>query len=206
MKTYLAACAALTLAAALPAHANLLFDGGFEQTVIGFGGYATVNSTPAWTGAPNIEVQNHVAGSPYEGNQFVELDTNANSSMYQDLTTIAGTTYQIHFQYSPRPGVSALSNGIELLWDNSLYAMVALSGIGLADTVWTGYDLTALASGPTSRIQFNAFGPSDGLGGYLDNVSVSAVPEPGTLQIFGLGLVILATVAGTRRRAPSMSF
>ena len=194
------AFAALALSAVLPVHANLLVDGGFEQPALSRGSYGTFTAIPGWIGVPNIEVQNRVAGSPFEGDQFVELDTNANSSMYQDITTIAGVTYKIHFEYSPRPGVAALSNGIQALWDNSLYALVALNGLGLNDTSWSGYDFTTVAAGSTSRLTFSAFGTSDGLGGYLDNVSVTAVPEPGTLQIFGLGLVILATVVGTRRR------
>jgi len=204
MNSLKTAFAAIAFTAAVPAHANLLLDGGFEQPALSRGSFTTVTSMPGWIGAPTIEVQNHVAGSPFEGNQFVELDTDANSSMYQDIATIAGVGYKIHFEYSPRPGVSALSNGISASWGNTLYAMVALNGLGLNDTAWTGYDFTAYATGPSSRLMFSAFGTSDSLGGYLDNVSVTAVPEPGSLQIFGLGLVILATIAGTRRRKSSV--
>ena len=193
---------ALAVVTTAPAHANLVVNGGFEATPVAPNAFATLAAIPGWVGAPTIEIQNHVAGSPYEGNQFVELDTNANSGMFQDLSTIAGTSYRIHFQYSPRPGVAASSNGIQFLWNDALFAIVALSGTGLNDTVWSGYDLTAVATGPLSRIGFYAVGISDSLGGYLDNVVVTAVPEPGTLQVMGLGLVLLATVSGTRRRRP----
>lgn len=206
MRIYKTAFVALTLAlaaaAAIPAHANLLIDGGFEQPAIADGSFATLTAIPGWIGAPTIEVQNHVAGTPYEGNQYVELDTDGNSSMYQDFATAIGATYRIEFQYSPRPGVSAASNGLAFLWDNSPYAMMALSGIDLADTVWSGYDMTAVATSSLSRVSFTAFGISDSRGGYIDNVRVTAVPEPGVLPLFGLGLVILATRLRTRRRTP----
>ena len=200
MKAIHAAVAALTLSAALPAHANLLVNGGFEDRAIAYGTYATTTSLFGWDGAPDIEVQNHVAGSPYEGNQFVELDTSANSAMQQSFASMAGATYQLHVDYSARPGVTAASNGIELLWNGVALATLATSGTGLADTVWTGYDFLAVASGTTSRIGFAATGISDGLGGYLDNVVVTAVPEPGVLELLGLGMVLLATTSGARGR------
>lgn len=185
-----AAAAALALVATLPVRANLLVDGGFESPAIAYGSYATYASLPGWTGAPNIEVQNHVAGSPYEGAQFVELDTSANSAMAQSFASVAGATYRIAFRYSPRPGVAAASNGIEFLWNGVVLATLASNGVGLSDTLWTGYDFTAVASGARSRVGFAAVGTSDSLGGYLDDVVVTAVPEPGVIGLLALGAVL----------------
>ena len=193
--------AALTLAAAVPAHANLLVNGGFESTSVGYGGYAIFSTVSGWVGAPDIEIQNHVAGSPFEGNQYVELDTTRNSAMYQDFATTAGTVYTIHFEYSPRPGIVASSNGIEFLWNGVVLSTLALDGVGNADTVWTSHDFTTVATGATSRVEFRAIGTSDSLGGYLDNVSVAVVPEPMTVSLMFGGLAAMVGF-GTRRRTP----
>ena len=174
-----------TLAAAAPAHANLVVNGSFEADAIAAGTYAIFPTITGWTGTPDIELQNRVAGSPFAGNQLVELDTTRNSGMYQDIATTPGATYAIHFQYSPRAGIAASSNGIEVLWNGVTLATIALSGLGNGDTVWSGYDFSGFASGALSRIEFRATGTSDSLGGYLDNVSVAAVPEPMTVAVRG---------------------
>jgi hypothetical protein len=200
MNKFKSALAALALTAAIPAHANLLVDGGFEQPVIATGSYSIFTASPGWVGAPDIEIQNHIAGSPFEGNQFVELDTTRNSSMYQDFTSQTGAHYTIHFQYSPRPGVAASSNGIEFYWNGMLFGSFAFNGIGNSDTMWNGFDFTAIATGSTSRVEFRAIGASDSVGGYIDNVSVAAVPEPETLPMLALGLIAAVGAGAARRR------
>jgi hypothetical protein len=46
------------------------------------------------------------------------------------------------------------------------------------------FDLLATSS--TTRLQFTAVGTSDSFGGYLDAVSVNAVPEPSVLALSGI--------------------
>lgn len=198
------AVAALGLGVATSVHANLVTNGGFEAPVMALNSFGTFTSIPGWTGAPSIEVQNHAAGSPHSGSQLVELDTTANSAMFQDILTNAGQMYTITFAYSPRPGIAASSTGIDFLWNGSLVQNFATSGINLADTAWTVFSFNLLATGSTSRIGFAATGTSDSYGGYLDdvtaNAAVTAVPEPETLSLFGAGLVLAALGQRRRRR------
>jgi hypothetical protein len=78
------------------AQANLLTNGGFEEPALGWGGWSIVASMPGWSGgAGGIEIQNHAAGSPYEGKQHIELDAYANSSMSQTINTEPGKSYSI---------------------------------------------------------------------------------------------------------------
>ncbi len=196
----LAALALATTLAAAPAHANLVVNGGFEADAIAAGTYGIFTTITGWTGAPDLEIQNRVAGSPFAGDQLVELDTTRNAGMYQDLATAPGASYAVHFEYSPRPGVAASSNGIQVLWNGIALATLALSGAGNGDTVWAGYDFTAFAPGSMSRLEFRATGTSDSLGGYLDNVSVTAVPEPMTVSLVFAGLAIASFLSTRRRR------
>ena len=188
------------------ARADMILNGGFEAPVITNPSFSTFQSIPGWTTAfgPGIEIQNHVAGSPFEGNQFVELDSSANSGMYQDIGTVIGQQYLLSFAYSPRPGVAANSTGIDVLWGGSLVSGIAQSGVGLSDTAWQIFTFNLTATSDVTRLQFNATGISDSLGGYIDAVSVNAVPEPSSLAMCGIaGLGIVARMRRNRKLVAS---
>lgn len=191
------------------ATAGLITNGGFEAPVISSGTYSIFGSIPGWTTSfgPGIEIQNNIAGTPYEGSQLVELDSDANSGMYQDIATVAGKTYKLSFAYSPRAGVGADSNGIDLWWDGGFVANITASGIGNPDTVWSLHSYDLVASSALTRIEFGATGISESLGGYLDAVSVcpTAVPEPSSLVLSGVGGVFGLGYLRSRRRAKNNS-
>src|SRR4051812_24412414 len=92
--------AALSLMAAQAA--NIVVNGGFEAPAVPSGNYSLFYpSIPGWTLATGdyIELQNHIAGTPAEGSQFLELDSTGNSSVYQDLNTLAGQSYLLSFLF-----------------------------------------------------------------------------------------------------------
>ena len=190
-------CAAIAASAFAAQAQNLVVDGSFEATSVTGGKWITVGSTLGWTGDPNIEIRNAAAGNAQQGFNFVELDTGGNSSMYQDVIASAGL-YQLSFWYSPRQSVAAGSNGLSFTFgnlSNNVLANVAGSGSG---NVWQQYTSNVLLTGNT-RLTFSAIGKSDSYGGSLDNVSVTAVPEPETYAMMLAGLALMGTIARRRK-------
>lgn len=178
------------------ASAGVILTSNFDSVAVGPGGYTTVASVEGWTaGANGIEIQNNAAGAPYSEPNLVELDTFANSSMFH---TLGSGTYEVSYYYSPRPGIGSGSNGISLSIGST--ALDAVTGNGGGTTAWALRSVRfTTAGGP---LTFAATGTSDSYGGYLDNISISTVPEASTwvLLVAGFGLVGLAT-----RRRPMRS-
>lgn len=158
---------------------NIVSNGSFEDPSLGFGTWSVYPSITGWTttSGSGIEIQNHAAGDPSDGDQLVELDSFSNSGMKQTLNTASGYIYTISFDYSPRPGVSASSNGIDVYWDGNLIASITADGG--PNTIWTTYPYPVTATGSSTDLEFVATGTNDSLGGYLDSVSLvlSGCPE-----------------------------
>ena len=191
MKISTLLAAGLACVVAAPASAAVVFSSTFENVPggPGPGTFVILPAADGWTGSPNIELQNNVAGAPAPngGAVFVELDTFSNSAMTR---AIGAGTYLLDFLYSPRPGVAQGSNGIEVLLNGTALGSIAQQGVG--STVWSQIFYGPFTATAGSTLTFRAIGTSDGLGGYVDNITLAtAVPEPTAwaLLILGFGVV-----------------
>ena len=182
---------------------NLVVNGGFEEPALSSGSYDIYPSIPGWSlvyGA--FEVQNHVAGNPYEGNQHLELDAYRNANIYQDITTLPGKHYTLTFAFSPRPGVA--DNKLQISWNGNIIDTLSKSGTGKYNTDWALYTYDLTATGTTTRLGFENLDSPDSYGTYLDAVSVTqvestSVPEFPTVALPIIGIIGLMFLFQRRR-------
>jgi len=182
---------------------NLVVDGSFEDQAQAAGSWNVYNAINGWTtvSGSGIELRNDVAGTAYDGVNFVELDSYSNSAMAQTLTTVAGASYDLSFAYSARAGVSAGSNPIQVLWNGVGITTVTANGSNLSGNDWHLFNYTVTGTG-SDTLTFRAIGVNDSLGGSLDAVTVTAaVPEPSTYAMMFLGFGLMG-VSLSRRRKP----
>lgn len=193
------AAAATALLATFSAQAGLV-NGSFETDPQAPGSWAIYSALAGWQGGSSgIELRDSVAGNAQDGSNYVELDTTRNSSMWQTVLTDAGSNYEVSLWYSPRTGVASSSNGIEVWWDNSQLGTLTGSGANTSGNVWRQYSFNVTGTG-SNTLRFVATGTSDALGGSLDNVRLSNVPEPASLALV-LGALAAGGLVMRRRRA-----
>ena len=160
---------------------NLLCNTDFEnnQITTSLIIFDAIN-VPCWgtTAADNqIEVWSSGAlGVPsYSGNQFVELNANVVSTLYQNFTTLPGTSLSISFAHRGRSGVDVMSVSIGPV--GGPYTTLGTYSDG--NTAWGYYTvsyLVPLGLGNNYALRFNsvsAAGGNQSIGNFLDAISIN---------------------------------
>lgn len=207
MKKLLATALLIATPVLSQAAPNLIVNGSFESPAIASGDLAFLSTFPGpdlsgWF-TPAVEVRNNLVGAAQEGSNFVELDVSSNSWIAQSFATTAGQAYNLSFWYSPRAGVASSSNGISAFLNGDEEVTLSGNGTNHNGNVWANFNTTFIAGpGSVTSLAFLAVGTSDGLGGSLDNVSVTAVPEPETYALLLGGLALVGFSARRRSEKP----
>lgn len=189
MKTLKMSAFAILLSASAISVANaaLIENGSFEGPEVT--GNQFPNNVPGWSSVGSIEIWNNdfIGPNADDGAQYVELNSRYKGpySIFQNFGTVSGTIYEVSFAHSAR------SNNLE---EFSFY-MGDENGNGKTVNIvngpkntWFTSTFKFMATEETSKIQFTTITTGTS-GNFLDNVTVTDVPEPGTLALLGLGLV-----------------
>jgi len=189
--------------------APLIINGGFEVTpgtAIGGGGgwkYYDSSQVPGWDGS-NIELWTELGITSYEGQNHAELNSHgANDgawSIFQEFDTIQGQTYDVFFAYGARVGSASASEEAFKVEVDGLNS--TLMDHVLMDHVvgsWSTYSGSFIADGSSATLKFTSVNSVyRTYGNFIDDVSVTATPIPGSLTLLTLGLAGLGAV---RRKA-----
>ncbi len=171
---------------------NFVFNSSFEDYPVlnrsGWGLFDNGNypDLPGWESSRGaIELQTDSIGGlqAQDGSMKLELESEgeySDSHVYQDLATEGHEFFNLNFWYSPRDGGTggediAANNIVNVLWNGEIIDTFTADTVGWE---FKSYMVTSDPDAPTSRLEFQAADETikDTYGGYIDNVSVTAVP------------------------------
>ena len=208
---------ALSPAAQANAQANLLTNGSFELgPSLGGSTFSNViGGSTAITGWTVTGSTIDYIGSLWQhsnGTRSIDLDGSTfpytNGGVAQSFATTPGTVYAVSFDLAGNPNnfptfkpmrVSAAGQSQDFTFD--------ITGRSYADMGWLARSWTFNAVAATTTLEFRSLtqeAQQIGWGAALDNVSVTAVPEPGTWALMLGGMLAVAGMA-RRRNAGRMA-
>lgn len=210
VKKILMAAAALTLSTAGNAAVNLITNGSFENASVNPGGGFTSlagpsNAITGWkVGGAGVD---YIGGywQAQDGVRSIDLSGSTlkqgsyAGSVSQSFATVTGHLYQVDFWMAGNPDggpslktvlTSATDNGVNGI--SQLYANdFTVTGANTrANMGWEKKTFRFVATGDPTTLNFQS-AVNTAFGAALDNVSVTAVPEPAVwgMMIAGFGVV-----------------
>jgi len=188
MKIHHLGISVLLFAPVLPVAAgSLLTNGSFETG--DFSNWSTINNS-AFLTADN---GSSALFTPYDGNYYA-LFGGSGDSINQILATTPGATYDINFWINDKYG----SSDFVVNWNSTILSELPTTyNSGLANNGWVNFDFQVTATSASTDL---AFIDKSGIAFGLDAVSVTPVPEPGTLALAGLGSLGLLALRQRRMK------
>ncbi len=161
-----------------PAPTNLVTNGSFEDVPLQIGESNTYSSINGWSTISGNGFQAdrrpNLVGSAADGTAWVELDAlGTNSTIGQNIDTVTGEVYNVSVDFSDG-GRPESTTSIRVFWEGN--AIDTISGGGRGQWRRFNYELRG-GDRSVSTLAFRAIGPADNVGGFIDNVVVTAARE-----------------------------
>jgi choice-of-anchor C domain-containing protein len=139
---------------------------------------------------------------PSEGKHSLDLSGNGPGMIFQTIATTIGQQYRLSFDLAGNPDASGLKTTIlNVTAGVTPQAFSFTNDISTTKTsmAWVSKSLDFVATKNDTTIMFMS-GNSSAFGPALDNVSVTAVPEPETYAMMLAGLGLVAGMARRKRK------
>lgn len=198
------------------ARGALILNGSFEDPIVPVGSFRTLGvGSTAITGWEVVGVNTALVSGAFldtgilyqaqDGNQWLDLTgpgtNSAANGVTQNVTTTIGQAYSLNFYVgSATNGSTIFASTVDLSINGG--PRVSYTNPNTPSNVldWISFSANFTATSTTTNITFyNGSAPNNHLSG-LDNVSLSAVPEPSALAIWGMGVIGMAVYGWRRRR------
>jgi len=210
------ACVAVLTLGAAPAEANLIVNGSFEDPTVPVGGFINFGGgSTAITGWTVVGVDSSVVNGTFtqsgivfqaqDGNQWSDLagvtSNSMTSGVMQGIATMIGQAYEVSFyvgsatdNYFFFPGTVDLSidGGARVSYTNPTAPANMLD--------WKLFTVQFTATSTTTNLTFFNGSAANNFLGAIDNVSLTAVPEPTSVAFLVMGAAGLAICTARRRR------
>lgn len=177
----------------LPGHTGPLFV-TLETNSSDISGW-TVNTT-------NIDWAKATAWNPSDGNYSIDLNGSPGGpgGVQTIVPTTVGTTYRVTFDIAAftAPGSTTNPKTFETTAAGvtTQFSLTTTDNYSLPfdlplTVTWSTRSFDFVANSSSSTVSFVSTVPTESAGILLDNVSIEAVPEPGSTAIAGIGVAVL---------------
>ena len=199
MKKILTASALLlSLFTVSGAQAGIVANPGFETPVVAGAVYNPTGASWVFSGFSGIGHGVNAGGfgntAPPEGQQFAVLQAfNGGQSSFTQTITLAAGQYSLSFLDENRSGYGQSSFFV------TLGGLIIGGDSPSNGSFSTFYNVFQTAGGTLALTFTSSTGSSTDTTSFIDNVQISAVPEPASVAMLGLGLI--ASVGFAARKA-----
>lgn len=214
-----AASLAAIAATSLPASANLIVNGSFEEPTVPIGSFTNFSggstSITGWTvvGVDTAIVsgsfsQSGITFQAQSGVQWADLagvtSNSTTSGLSQDIATVVGHQYELSFFVgSALDSVFFFPTAIDLSIDGGTRTTYANPNAPRTNLDWMQFTVQFVATKTDTNLTFFNAAASNNFNSAFDNVSLidvtRTVPEPGSLLLVGIGLAGMLGGNGRRR-------